>query len=261
MGKDKVAYVCESCGLDSAKWIGKCPSCGGWNTFKEIRISGNRHRDVHEIGGGRDSKVLKLSDVSVSAEPRIDMCDSELNRVLGGGLVQGSLVLLGGEPGIGKSTLLLQTILRLSDLNILYVSGEESAHQLRMRSERIGGEASGAHVSIICETSLERIMSHLENERPDMVIIDSIQTLFSENVDSSPGSVSQVRECASTLLRYAKSTGIPVIMIGHINKEGTLAGPKVLEHIVDAVIQFEGDGQYLYRILRSIKNRFGSTSE
>ena len=261
MGKDKVAYVCESCGLDSAKWIGKCPSCGGWNTFKEIRISGNRHRDVHEIGGGRDSKVLKLSDVSVSAEPRIDMCDSELNRVLGGGLVQGSLVLLGGEPGIGKSTLLLQTILRLSDLNILYVSGEESAHQLRMRSERIGGEASGAHVSIICETSLERIMSHLENERPNMVIIDSIQTLFSENVDSSPGSVSQVRECASTLLRYAKSTGIPVIMIGHINKEGTLAGPKVLEHIVDAVIQFEGDGQYLYRILRSIKNRFGSTSE
>ena len=190
----------------------------------------------------------------------MDMNDNELNRVLGGGLVPGSIVLLGGEPGIGKSTLTLQTILNMPDRQILYVSGEESAHQLKMRAERIGkGDSDNVH--ILCETSLENIFAQIKNFQPELVVVDSIQTIYTEEVDSSPGSVSQVRECASALLRFSKSSGIPVLMIGHINKEGSIAGPKILEHIVDTVIQFEGDQHYMYRILRSIKNRFGSTSE
>ena len=216
-------------------------------------------------------RPLALREISAKDEPRIDMHDGELNRVLGGGLVPGSIVLLGGEPGIGKSTLTLQTVLRMHDRRILYVSGEESAHQLKMRAERIAcspsvadradGGAVDDNCMILCDTSLEDIFKNIQDVRPEIVVIDSIQTISTDSVDSSPGSVTQVRECASALLRFAKSSGIPVILIGHINKEGTLAGPKILEHIVDTVIQFEGDQHYMYRILRSTKNRFGSTSE
>lgn len=267
MAKDKIAYVCENCGQDSPKWVGKCPSCGQWNTFKEIKISNETGSMAARSAAqsvrttlGVKSSVHTLKDISSREDPRMDMNDGELNRVLGGGLVPGSIVLLGGEPGIGKSTLTLQTILNLSDRRILYVSGEESEHQLKMRANRLGkGECD--HVLILCETSLENIFATIKDIKPELVIIDSIQTISTEDVDSSPGSVTQIRECASSLLRFSKSSGIPVIMIGHINKEGTIAGPKILEHIVDTVIQFEGDQHYMYRILRSMKNRFGSTSE
>lgn len=212
------------------------------------------------------SRPVKLSDIPSHDDPRIDMHDNELNRVLGGGLVAGSIVLLGGEPGIGKSTLTLQTVLNIPDKTILYVSGEESAHQLKMRAERLlAGNTSVSsdanNINILCETSLQRIFEYADEIKPQIVVIDSIQTIATEDVDSSPGSITQVRECAASLLRFAKTTGTPVVLIGHINKEGTLAGPKILEHIVDTVIQFEGDQHYMYRILRSIKNRFGSTSE
>ena len=214
----------------------------------------------------RQNKVLRLKDISAHDDPRIDMHDAELNRVLGGGLVPGSIVLLGGEPGIGKSTLSLQTMLNMPEKRILYVSGEESAHQLKMRAERLSGGDKDASRSndnflILCENSLEAIFEHIKEVVPELVIIDSIQTISTEDVDSSAGSIAQVRECASSLLRFSKTSGVPVILIGHITKEGTLAGPKILEHIVDTVIQFEGDQHYMYRILRSIKNRFGSTSE
>ena len=272
MAKEKIAYVCDNCGQESPKWIGKCPACGQWNTFKEIRIAGNdtgqkaaRNAAMDVRNGkrgvsGNANRPQLLRDISTKDDPRIDMRDEELNRVLGGGLVPGSIVLLGGEPGIGKSTLTLQTILNMPQRRILYISGEESAHQLKMRANRLAGEDSQM-CQILCETSLENIFEQIRDIMPELVIIDSIQTIYTEDVDSSPGSVTQVRECASALLRFSKSSGIPVILIGHINKEGTLAGPKILEHIVDTVIQFEGDRQYLYRILRSIKNRFGSTSE
>ena len=274
MAKDKVAYVCSNCGQESTKWIGKCPSCGEWNTFKEIKVAASTAASSiispERFGGnGRQAteiKPIRLKDIPYEDYPRIDLNDKELNRVLGGGLVPGSLILLGGEPGIGKSTLTLQTILNLPEYKILYVSGEESAHQLKMRARRL--ESTGNHgggkddnVIILCETSLDKITDHIQNVRPEIIIIDSIQTIHTDTVDSGPGSVSQVRECAATLLRISKSSGIPIILIGHINKEGTLAGPKILEHIVDTVIQFEGDQHYMYRILRSIKNRFGSTSE
>ena len=212
----------------------------------------------------RQNKVLRLKDISAHDDPRIDMHDAELNRVLGGGLVPGSIVLLGGEPGIGKSTLSLQTMLNMPEKRILYVSGEESAHQLKMRAERItaaSGSVADDNFMILCENSLEAIFDHIKEVEPELVIIDSIQTISTEDVESSAGSIAQVRECASALLRFAKTSGVPVILIGHITKEGTLAGPKILEHIVDTVIQFEGDQHYMYRILRSIKNRFGSTSE
>ena len=288
MAKDKIAYVCSNCGQESSKWMGKCPSCGQWNTFKEIRIAGDsgsqaaknagmtmRHGGAATMFGGQhsdhDAKPMKLRDISAIDEPRIDMRDEELNRVLGGGMVPGSITLLGGEPGIGKSTLTLQTILNMTDRRILYVSGEESAHQIKLRAGRLAkGQAllrgeevvqPFDHITILCETQLEKIFSHIQEVAPEFIVIDSIQTIATEEVDSSPGSVSQVRECAAHLLRFAKTSGIPVILIGHINKEGTLAGPKILEHIVDTVIQFEGDQHYMYRILRSIKNRFGSTSE
>lgn len=268
MAKDKIAYVCSNCGQESAKWIGKCPSCGQWNTFKEIRVAADTgtqaaRQAAVSVRSAMDkgkNRPLFLREISAHDEPRMDMHDDELNRVLGGGLVPGSIVLLGGEPGIGKSTLTLQTILRLKDRRILYVSGEESAHQLKMRAERIVHEQNET-CQILCETSLENIFAHIRDVKPELVIIDSIQTIATEDVDTSPGSVTQVRECASALLRFAKTSGVPVILIGHINKEGTLAGPKILEHIVDTVIQFEGDQHYMYRILRSIKNRFGSTSE
>lgn len=270
MAKDKIVYVCSNCGQESPKWIGKCPSCGQWNTFKEIRVSNDtgsmaaKSAATHVRASlGNKNKPLSLRDISSKDEPRIDMHDEELNRVLGGGLVPGSIVLLGGEPGIGKSTLTLQTILHMPERHILYVSGEESAHQLKMRAERIKPASDDPDNSllILCETSLEAIFEHIKEVKPELVVIDSIQTISTEDVESSPGSVTQVRECASALLRFAKSSGIPVILIGHINKEGTLAGPKILEHIVDTVIQFEGDQHYMYRILRSMKNRFGSTSE
>ena len=209
--------------------------------------------------GLRTERPLRVSEIETSGEQRIKMPSGELNRVLGGGLVAGSLVLIGGEPGIGKSTLVLQNILAIKSRRILYVSGEESASQLKMRADRIGRTAD--NVYIVCDTSLETILDHIGSVKPELLIVDSIQTVASDAIESSAGSVSQVRECASQLLRYAKTSGVPVILIGHITKEGSIAGPKVLEHIVDAVLQFEGDRNYLYRILRSIKNRFGSTSE
>ena len=271
MAKDKIAYVCSNCGQESPKWIGKCPSCGQWNTFKEIKVASTSSPKLGGVPAGRGGlnsaqslaastgRVLRLQDISDHDDPRIDMHDEELNRVLGGGLVPGSIVLLGGEPGIGKSTLSLQTMLRLPEKRILYVSGEESAHQLKMRTNRLGGEND--HFLILCENSLEHIFDHIKEVQPELVVIDSIQTIMTEDVESSAGSVAQVRECASALLRFAKTSGVPVILIGHITKEGTLAGPKILEHIVDTVIQFEGDQHYMYRILRSMKNRFGSTAE
>ena len=276
MGKEKIAYVCENCGQESAKWIGKCPACGQWNTFKEIRVGNDSGATRSASSIMRPAihtrnKPLRISEISANDEPRLDLHDGELNRVLGGGLVRGSIVLLGGEPGIGKSTLTLQTILNMPERRILYVSGEESAHQLKMRAERInkGMHLHDANASllehpnlyILCETSLEIIFDYVKELKPELVIVDSIQTISTEDVDSSPGSLSQVRECASALLRFAKTSGVPVLLIGHITKEGTLAGPKILEHIVDTVIQFEGDQHHMYRILRSIKNRFGSTSE
>ena len=277
-------FVCENCGQESPKWIGKCPACGQWNTFKEIRVSsdtgtqaarkaalnlspslskgeGAAYGWISSPSGrlGGVARPLRLNEISSKDEPRIDTHDNELNRVLGGGLVKGSIVLLGGEPGIGKSTLTLQTVLAMTDKRVLYVSGEESAHQLKMRAERIGKAMNGP--LILCETSLEAIFEHISEVQPELVVIDSIQTIATEEVDSSPGSIAQVRECAAALLRFAKSSGVPVILIGHINKEGSIAGPKILEHIVDTVIQFEGDQHHLYRILRAMKNRFGSTSE
>ena len=264
MAKDKIAYVCDNCGQESTKWIGKCPSCGQWNTFREIRVAASAPSATTATklkgNGLTNNSPRLLKEIDSRQDPRIDMCDDELNRVLGGGLVPGSIVLLGGEPGIGKSTLTLQTILRMQGHSILYVSGEESAHQLKMRAMRIPHEDSDT-CHILCETSLEKIYSAIADLKPEIVIIDSLQTIYTEQVETSPGSITQVRECASSLLRFAKTSGIPVILIGHINKEGTLAGPKILEHIVDTVIQFEGDQHYMYRILRSIKNRFGSTSE
>ena len=266
MAKEKTAYVCSNCGQESPKWVGKCPACGQWNTFKEIRLSAESSRQAASAAAAtvghalRKNRALKLSEIEGRDDPRIDMHDQELNRVLGGGLVPGSIVLLGGEPGIGKSTLSLQTMLQLSDRRILYISGEESAHQLKMRAERLC-PTSPDHLLILCENSLENIFEHIRDEQPELVVIDSIQTIATDEVESSAGSIAQVRECASQLLRFAKTSGVPVILIGHITKEGTLAGPKILEHIVDTVIQFEGDQHYMYRILRSMKNRFGSTSE
>ena len=277
MAKDKIAYVCSNCGQESPKWIGKCPACGQWNTFKEIKVAPSSASKLGEVRRGLNTghsaqssaasagKVLRLRDISAKDDPRIDMHDEELNRVLGGGLVPGSIILLGGEPGIGKSTLTLQTMLRMPEKKILYVSGEESAHQLKMRADRLTSHlsplTSNENFCILCENSLETIFDHIKDEQPELIVIDSIQTIMTEDVESSAGSIAQVRECASALLRFAKSSGVPVILIGHITKEGTLAGPKILEHIVDTVIQFEGDQHYMYRILRSIKNRFGSTSE
>lgn len=259
MTKEKRVYVCSNCGQESPKWVGKCPSCGEWNTYVEevIRKEAVSKRPVSGIETAK-AKPVTLDDITADDEPRIDLHDDELNRVLGGGLVQGSLVLIGGEPGIGKSTLVLQTVLRIPEKRILYVSGEESARQLKLRADRL---TSSGDCLIVCETSLEQIYVHIKNTRPDIVIIDSIQTISTESLESSPGSIAQVRECSASILRFAKETHTAVVLIGHINKEGSIAGPKVLEHIVDTVLQFEGDQHYMYRILRSIKNRFGSTAE
>ncbi len=260
MAKDRTVFFCSNCGYESIKWVGKCPSCNQWNTFIENKLAPkSKQTSYSKSDKAIDNQPLLIQDINTTQEERIDMHDKELNRVLGGGLVKGSLVLLGGEPGIGKSTLSLQTVLQIHDKRILYVSGEESAKQLKLRADRLN--KTSEHCFIICETALERIFTHIENNKPEILVIDSIQTIATERVDSSPGSLSQVRECAAELLRFSKESHVPVILIGHINKEGSIAGPKVLEHIVDTVLQFEGDQQHLYRILRSIKNRFGSTSE
>ncbi len=271
MAKDKTMYVCENCGQESAKWLGKCPCCGQWGTMKEFRVASEKPSSAvvraamqaAGVDGKRKNRPQPVGEIQASEDPRIDMLDTELNRVLGGGLVPGSLVLLGGEPGIGKSTLILQTVLRLQQRRkILYVSGEESARQIKLRADRLAGQEGASSLLILTETSLEEIFRHISEVQPDLVVIDSIQTIQTETVDSSPGSLSQIRECAASLLKYAKTAGsVSIVLIGHITKEGTLAGPKVLEHIVDTVLQFEGDQHYMYRILRSIKNRFGSTSE
>ncbi len=259
--KTKTVYVCSNCGADSPKWIGKCPNCGEWNTYVEENVIPKKQ--AKSIYGSDKEKInpVKITDIKSEEEVRIQLPSGELNRVLGGGLVPGSIILVGGEPGIGKSTLVLQNVLRIRSRKVLYVSGEESVQQLKMRADRIGGYGEGCECYIVCETSLEAIFESIKDCKPGLVIIDSIQTIATDTLESAAGSVAQVRECASALLKFAKTSGIPVILIGHINKEGSIAGPKVLEHIVDAVLQFEGDRHYMYRILRSIKNRFGSTSE
>lgn len=260
MAKTKSVYVCQSCGNDSPKWIGKCPNCGEWNTYAEEIIAKETRQQVQLSGLEiTKTKPVLISEIETAEEVRIDTRSAELNRVLGGGLVPGSLVLIGGEPGIGKSTLVLQVVLNLAGRRILYVSGEESVKQIKLRAERLNSQNPDCYV--VSETALEQIFVHIKNIQPDLVVVDSVQTISTETIDSSPGSVSQVRECAAALLRYCKTSAVPVLLIGHINKEGSIAGPKVLEHIVDTVLQFEGDQHYLYRILRSIKNRFGSTAE
>lgn len=260
----KTVFMCSNCGNDQLKWFGRCPACGEWNTCVEqtIAVGPTKGKTASPFSGmAGDAVPLTLSEIETGSETRLDMCDEELNRVLGGGLVQGSLVLLGGEPGIGKSTLVLQTVLRLKGRKVLYVSGEESASQLKMRAERLGADADSSSLHILCETNLQQIFVHCSALQPDLLIVDSIQTMWTDLADSSPGSITQVRECAATILKYVKEINIPAILIGHINKEGTIAGPKILEHIVDTVLQFEGDRHYMYRILRAQKNRFGSTAE
>jgi DNA repair protein RadA/Sms len=241
--------------------MGRCPACGEWGTFVEELVGKNdlsKEEDMRAFSGIK-SQPLPLGEIKADEEPRINLIDNELNRVLGGGLVPASVVLIGGEPGIGKSTLVLQTLLKLQHIRSLYVSGEESARQIKLRADRIG--IQNDNCLIVCETNLDQIFTHIKNTLPRLVVIDSIQTVYSDALESSPGSISQVRECAVSILKFAKQSGIPVILIGHITKEGNIAGPKILEHIVDTVLQFEGDQHYMYRILRSIKNRFGSTSE
>jgi DNA repair protein RadA/Sms len=258
MAKEKTVYTCQSCGAESAKWLGRCPSCNSWNTFVEEIVRSSPSKASVPLPRGL-AKPQKISDITFNREQRTNTSIVELNRVLGGGLVRGSLVLLGGEPGIGKSTLALQLALNLPEKTILYISGEESLEQIKLRAERIN--SSNDNCFFANETSLENILSFCQDLKPNLVIIDSIQTIASENMESATGSVSQIRECTSALLKYAKSTSTTVILIGHITKDGYLAGPKALEHIVDVVLQFEGDQHNIYRILRSSKNRFGSTSE
>lgn len=260
MAKEKTIFLCNRCGYESPKWAGKCPACGEWNTLVEKVVRNTpASRGLSPAGERLQTQPVLIDDVAADALPRMDLGDGELNRVLGGGLVPGSLVLLGGEPGIGKSTLVLQTILGLPDHKVLYVSGEESVQQIKLRADRIAHKRGNCH--IVCETSLETVFTHIKNVSPEILVVDSIQTMCSETIDSSPGSMSQVRECTAMLLKFAKENNVPVILIGHITKDGTIAGPKILEHIVDVVIQFEGDQHHFYRVLRSIKNRFGSTAE
>ena len=260
----KTVYVCTECGAQAQKWLGKCPHCGKWNTLVEEVIDTTPEevkapKRTSMAGLGGDNRAAKFADMDLPTYIRTDTGLSELDRVLGGGLVAGSVVLLSGEPGIGKSTLALQLALADNSLRTLYVSGEESAEQIKMRAERLG--IHNEECVVYTETLLENIVAQCEAIKPDMIVIDSIQTIYTDLVDASAGSVSQIRECASTLLKYAKGSGTPIFIIGHITKEGTIAGPKILEHIVDVVLQFEGDGNNTYRILRGIKNRFGATFE
>lgn len=261
MAKVKTVFYCQSCGFQSPQWLGKCTSCGEWNTFTEEIIQKEDSRKV-PFSSERSKRVVKpqkLTEIKSEKEDRIILTDNEFNRVLGGGLVYGSLVLFGGEPGIGKSTLLLQLAVNQQNLKILYVSGEESEKQISMRAERLGKTNENCY--ILTETLTQNIFLQIQEIQPDLLIIDSIQTLHTNYLESSPGSISQIRECTAELLKFAKETQTPVFLIGHITKEGTLAGPKVLEHMVDTVLQFEGDRNHVYRLLRSIKNRFGSTNE
>lgn len=263
MSKVKTAYFCSNCGHESAKWLGKCPSCNSWNTFTEEVISkgteknDNGWKDYN--ADKRSTKTILLDKVSATEEDRILTTDTELNRVLGGGIVPGSIVLVAGEPGIGKSTLFLQTGLHLQGVSTLYISGEESEQQIKMRADRL--KASNKDFYLLTETETSVLFQEIKKLRPQLVIIDSIQTLQSNFIESSPGSVSQIRECAAEFQRFAKETNTPVFLIGHITKDGSIAGPKILEHMVDTVLQFEGDRHYAYRILRTIKNRFGSSAE
>ena len=261
MAKTKTTYFCQNCGTQSGKWIGKCPSCNEWNTYVEEVVSreDTKTPGIASTSTQRAAKPLLVSDISLSEHNRISVYDTELSRVLGGGLVAGSLILFGGEPGIGKSTLMLQVALNMKNMKVLYVSGEESEQQIRMRAERIG--MNNPHCYILTETSTQNIFKQIEILEPNLLIVDSIQTLHSAHIESSPGSVSQIRECTAELLRYAKESGTAVFLIGHITKDGSLAGPKVLEHMVDTVLQFEGDRNHVYRLLRTTKNRFGSTNE
>ena len=259
MAKIKKAYFCRECGFEAPKWLGKCPACGEWNTFTEEVIAKPSSAVASVVASAPQSMPQRVKEIKPASHQRLDMCNAEVNRVLGGGLVPGSLVLLGGDPGIGKSTLSLQLALTSHGLRTLYVSGEESAEQIGMRAERLG--VGNEECYIYAETLLENILQQIEQQQPDVVVIDSIQTIYTQTIDSSAGSVSQIRECAASLLKYAKTTGTSIFIIGHITKDGTIAGPKILEHIVDVVLQFEGDGNNVYRILRGIKNRFGATFE
>lgn len=266
MAKSKTTFFCQNCGYESAKWLGKCPSCNEWNSFVEEIVAkedSNKNEWKPEPGKARQEKPRTLSEIESTREIRVDSSDQELNRVLGGGIVFGSLVLIGGEPGIGKSTLMLQVGLALRKQKVLYVSGEESDQQIKMRAERLRGPSKEAydHFFVLTETNTRNIFQAVESIQPQLLIIDSIQTLHSHQLDSVAGSVGQVRQCAAELMKFAKETNTPVFLVGHITKDGMLAGPKVLEHMVDTVLQFEGDRHLAYRILRTTKNRFGSTSE
>jgi DNA repair protein RadA/Sms len=263
MAKSKSVFFCQSCGYQTAKWLGNCPSCGEWNTFVEEVVEKNSSKPdwkQSSTGSTRSNKPIPIDQIEKNADVRISSKDEELNRVLGGGIVPGSIVLIGGEPGIGKSTLLLQLALNLKNLKILYISGEESEQQIKMRAMRMQN-IEPSNCFILTETSTQNIFKQIEQLAPQIVIVDSIQTLHSAHIESTPGSVSQIRECTAELLRFAKETNTPVFLVGHITKDGSIAGPKILEHMVDTVLQFEGDRHHTYRILRSIKNRFGSTSE
>ena len=261
--KQKTVWFCTSCGNESPKWMGRCPACGEWNTMVEEKVAVGKSSGAGRQQGfsvpGAGQKPVPLAEIDSTAEVRISLDNAEMDRILGGGLVEGSLVLIGGEPGIGKSTLSLQIPLHCKGLKTLYVTGEESARQVKLRAARLGGD--GSDCLIFSETLMENIIPEARKVSPDLMVVDSVQTMYTQTIDSSPGSVSQIKETAALLLRFAKETGIPVILIGHITKEGSIAGPKILEHIVDVVLQFEGDSRGTYRLLRSIKNRFGSTSE
>jgi DNA repair protein RadA/Sms len=263
MSKTKTSFFCQNCGYESAKWLGKCPSCSQWNTFvEEVMIKGSDKKEKDEwkeYSGNGKLKTISINEVSSAEEKRIVTTDAELNRVLGGGIVLGSIVLVAGEPGIGKSTLFLQNGLQLKDTTVLYISGEESEQQIKMRANRISTQSDNFY--LLTETNMQTIFQEIKKLKPQLVIVDSIQTLQSSFVESGPGSVSQIRECAAELQRFAKETNTPVFLIGHITKDGNIAGPKILEHMVDTVLQFEGDRNYAYRILRTLKNRFGSTAE
>lgn len=259
MSKTKTSFFCQNCGTQTSQWMGQCKACGEWNTIVEEVIEKGEEKKPWKSDKDRNITIQNIKDVSEIGETKINSLNEELNRVLGGGIVNGSVVLVGGEPGVGKSTLMLQVALHLAQTKVLYVSGEESASQIKLRAERIGIQSEQCF--ILTETNTQKIFKHAKEIEPQLIIVDSVQTLHTQYVEASPGSISQIRECTSELIRYAKETNVPVVLIGHITKEGVIAGPKILEHMVDVVLQFEGDRNHIYRILRANKNRFGSTAE